>query len=33
MHAADMYLDVLQQLGVQDLSNNGLEIFPGKNIF
>ena len=25
MHAADMYLDVLQQLGVQDLSNNGLD--------
>ena len=25
MHAADMYLDVLHQLGVQDLSNNGLD--------
>lgn len=23
LHAADMYLDVLKQLGVQDLSNNG----------
>ena len=33
MHAADMYLDVLQQLGVQDLSNNGLEIFPGEEHF
>lgn len=33
MHAADMYLDVLHQLGVQDLSNNGLEIFPGKEHF
>ena len=29
MHAADMYIDVLAQLGVQDLTNNGLEIFPG----
>ncbi len=28
MHAADMYIDVLAQLGVQDLTNNGLEIFP-----
>lgn len=28
LHAAEMYLDVLGQLGVQDLSNNGLEIFP-----
>ena len=33
MHAADMYLDVLQQLGVQNLSNNGLEIFPGEEHF
>lgn len=33
MHAADMYLDVLQQLGVQDLSSNGLEIFPGEEHF
>ena len=30
MHAADMYLDVLKQLGVNDLTNNGLEIFPGE---
>ena len=33
MHAADMYLDVLHQLGVQDLRNNGLEIFPGEEHF
>lgn len=33
LHAADMYLDVLKQLGVQDLSNNGLEIFPGEKHF
>lgn len=33
LHAADMYLDVLKQLGVQDLSNNGLEIFPGEEHF
>lgn len=31
MHAADMYIDVLAQLGVQDLSNKGLEIFPGED--
>ena len=31
MHAADMYIDVLAQLGVKDLSNNGLEIFPGED--
>ena len=29
-HAADMYLDVLTQLGVKQLSHRGLEIFPGK---
>ncbi|MGL5206912.1 MAG: glycosyltransferase family 9 protein [Acidaminococcaceae bacterium] len=29
MHAADMYIDVLAQLGVKDLTSNGLEIFPG----
>ena len=29
-HAADMYLDVLTQLGVKELSHRGLEIFPGK---
>ena len=28
MHAADMYIDVLAQLGIKDLTNNGLEIFP-----
>lgn len=28
IHAADMYLDVLAQLGVKDLTNNGLEIYP-----
>lgn len=27
IHAADMYLDVLAELGVKDLSNNGLEVF------
>lgn len=27
LHAADMYIDVLAQLGVQDLSNTGLEIY------
>lgn len=32
-HAADMYLDVLEQLGVKDLTNNGLEIFPGERHF
>ena len=30
MHAADMYLDVLTQLGVKNLTHNGLEIFPGE---
>lgn len=29
IHAADMYLDVLKRLGVEDLSNNGLEVYPG----
>ena len=28
-HAADMYLDVLTQLGVKELNHRGLEIFPG----
>ncbi len=28
-HAADMYLDVLTQLGVNELKHRGLEIFPG----
>ena len=27
-HAADMYLDILTQLGVKELSHRGLEIFP-----
>lgn len=31
IHAADMYLDVLSQLGVKDLNNNGLEIFPSED--
>jgi heptosyltransferase-2 len=29
LHAADMYLNVLTQLGVKDLKHLGLEIFPG----
>ena len=29
-HAADMYLDVLTQLGVAPLTHQGLEIFPGE---
>jgi len=29
-HAADMYLDVLTQLGVRDLKHHGLEIFTGR---
>ena len=28
-HAADMYLDVLTQLGIKTLKHRGLEIFPG----
>ena len=28
IHAADMYLDVLHELGVKELEHNGLEIFP-----
>ena len=31
IHAADMYIDVLSQLGVKDLNNNGLEIFLGED--
>jgi heptosyltransferase-2 len=31
IHAADMYLDVLSQIGVKDLNNNGLEIFPSED--
>lgn len=30
LHAADMYLDVLTQLGVKELQHQGLEIFPGE---
>lgn len=33
IHAADMYLDVLTQLGVKELQHNGLEIFPGEDDF
>ena len=29
IHAADMYLDVLAKIGVKNLKNNGLEVFPG----
>lgn len=28
LHAADMYIDVLRQLGITKIDNNGLEIFP-----
>ena len=28
LHAADMYIDVLSQLGITNIENNGLEIFP-----
>lgn len=31
IHAADMYLDVLHELGVQDIQHNGLEIFPSED--
>ena len=30
IHAADMYLDILTQLGVKNLEHNGLEIFPSE---
>lgn len=30
LHAADMYLNVLTQLGVSELKHNGLEIFPSE---
>ncbi|MDR0762177.1 MAG: hypothetical protein LBF13_03890, partial [Campylobacteraceae bacterium] len=33
LHAADMYLDVLTKLGVKNLKNNGLEIFPSNAHF
>lgn len=29
IHAAEMYMDVLKQLGVENIQHNGLEIFPG----
>ena len=32
-HAADMYLDVLTQLGAEKLEHNGLEIFPSEEHF
>lgn len=32
-HAAEMYLDVLKQLGVEQIEHNGLEIFPGQEHF
>lgn len=31
IHAADMYLNVLEQLGVKEIKHNGLEIFPGED--
>lgn len=30
IHAADMYLNVLEQLGVKEIKHNGLEIFPSE---
>jgi len=33
LHAADMYLNVLEQLGVEKIEHNGLEIFPGDDDF
>lgn len=33
IHAADMYLDVLTQIGVKNLEHNGLEIFPSDEHF
>lgn len=33
IHAADMYLDVLTQLGVKNLEHNGFEIFPSDEHF
>lgn len=31
IHAADMYLNVLEQLGVENIHHDGLEIFPGED--
>ncbi|MCD8174655.1 MAG: glycosyl transferase, partial [Phascolarctobacterium sp.] len=33
LHAADMYLNVLEQLGVEKIEHNGLEIFTGDDDF
>jgi heptosyltransferase-2 len=33
LHAADMYLNVLKELGVKSTDNNGLEIFPSNAYF
>ncbi|MDR2080337.1 MAG: glycosyltransferase family 9 protein, partial [Campylobacteraceae bacterium] len=33
LHAADMYLEVLKELGVKDISRGGLEIFPSSAHF
>ncbi|MDR2100421.1 MAG: glycosyltransferase family 9 protein [Campylobacteraceae bacterium] len=33
LHAADMYLQVLKELGVKNIDNNGLEIFPSNTHF
>ncbi len=30
LHAADMYIDILHRMGIEDLSHNGLEIFPSR---
>lgn len=30
IHAVDMYLDVLAKIGVKNLKNNGLEVYPGE---
>lgn len=30
IHAADMYVDVLRELGVKEIKHNGLEIFPSE---
>lgn len=33
IHAAEMYMDVLKQLGVTNIQHNGLEIFPSEENF
>lgn len=30
IHAAEMYMDILKQLGVEEIEHNGLEIFPSE---